>query len=242
MKNRLMLVLVLLLVGTAANAADFTAVQDGTVYTGVFETFAPIQFTQNFDITTIESVQVACGVGGSHTTQNWYLRRFLLATDHGITDPLTVTSVDFGVEQLEPANDYSLDVVLFELGNGAAFTFANMVEVARVSVLVTGADVGNIVNAAIGATIADPVGTDLIVAIDAPDLTDLIQQFRPGANSIGALRDAYIAAAGCGINDPTGVSAINFPDSQTIFVVNGETGGTTPTIEASWGQVKALYR
>jgi hypothetical protein len=244
-----MLVLVLLLAGTAANAAEFTTSGGSQVYQGTFESFAPVQLTQNFDITTIESVQVACGVAGTYTTQNWYLRRFLLAVDHGVTDPLTVQSVDFGVEQIDMADGsvpppFDVDVVLFEAGVGSPALFANMIEIARATKTLGAGDVGTIVNQAIGAGIADPNTTDLWVALDAPDgsVIGVGLQFRPGGNGVGVLRDAYIAATNCAISDPTGVSAIGFPDSQTIFVVNGETGGGTPTIESSWGQVKALYR
>lgn len=249
MKNGLMLILVLLLAGTAANAAEFTTSGGSQVYNGVIESFAPIQITQNFDVTTIESVQVACGVAGTYTTQNWYLRRFLLNVDHGISDELNVTSVDFGVEQIDMADgsvppNYDVDIVTFASAVGSPNLFANMVEIGRSTQTLTAGDVGTIVNTPVGGYIPNPFTEDLWAAIDAPDgsAVGVGLQFRPGANGVGALRDAFIAAESCGITDPTGVSSIAFPDSQTIFVVNGETGGGTATYESSWGQVKALYR
>ena len=249
MKNGLMLVLVLLLAGTAANAAEFTTSGNSVVYNGVIESFAPVQITQNFDVTLIEPVQVACGVAGTYTTQNWFLRRFLLAVDHGITHALAVQSVDWGVEQLDMADgsvppDFGVDVVLFEAAVGSGNLFANMIEIARVTHTIGAGDVGTIVNTPIAGSIADPTLGDLWVALDAPDgsTVGVGLQFRSGANGVGVLRDAFIAAESCAITDPTGVSDIAFPDSLTIFVVNGDVDDTTPTIEASWGQVKALYR
>lgn len=248
MKPLLMVLLGLFMVGTAT-AAEFATV-NGPTYQG---TMPPgdrdaVTFTQNVNTTLIEPTQVACGVAGSYTTQNWYLRRFYLAVDHSIVDPLTVTSVDLGVQQLQmadgaPAPAYSFDVVLFSIPFGANFVFANMTEIGRVTVGIDEGDIGMIINVPVVGAIADPNTTDLVVAIDAPsgELIGAGLQFRPGANAQGALWDAYIASADCGIAEPTAVSDIGFPTSQTIFVVNGETGAS-PTETTSWGAVKNLYR
>lgn len=245
MKPLLMILAGLLLVGTATAAELQTS--NGPTYIGTLAgERTPVTITQNFDITTIGNTQVACGNNlFVYTTQNWFLRRFFLFEDHSIAAPISVVSVDWSVSQFasdsSPIPAYSAAVVLHTINNGAAFTFANMTEVARVNVPLTIADLGTFKNTLISTSITDPVGTDLVVSIDAPDgsVTPTIA-FRPGANSAGALRDAYIAAADCGINDPTGVSAIGFPTSQTIFVVNAETG--VPAEVTSWGAVKNLYR
>lgn len=247
MKPLLMVLLGLLMVGTAT-AAEFSVVDGPTFQANAPGGRPPVTFTQNVNTTLIEPTQVACGVAGTYTTQNWYLRRFYLAVDHGITDPLTVQSIDLGVQQLSMADGsnppaYDFDVVLFSIPFGANFVFANMTEIARVTATVDAADIGMIINVPINAVIADPANTDLVVAIDAPsgELIGAGLQFRPGANAQGALWDAYIASADCGIAEPTSVSDIGFPTSQTIFVVNGETGAS-PTETTSWGAVKNLYR
>jgi len=248
MRNCLLLGLGLLLMGTVASAYDFTTA-DGPTYQGTWDSRSPVTITQNLDITTIEAVQVACGVSGVSTTQNWYLRRFFLYGDHGITDPLDIQSVDFGVQQLQmsdasPPPPYDIELKLFEIGNGLDFLFGNMNMVASETVTINESDIGTIINVPITWTVVFPEVTDLVVAIDAPDGAAIGAglQFRPGANTAGALQDAYIAAADCGITEPTGVTAIGFPDSQTIFVVNGESGPPTPAEQTSWGQVKAIYR
>ena len=86
MKSLLFVILGLLLAGTAANAAliagDGHQVGVGTIA----DPRTPISFTQNWDTVTIEAVQVACGVAGTYTTQNWYLRRFYMS-DYGIVTP-----------------------------------------------------------------------------------------------------------------------------------------------------------
>lgn len=249
MKHLLLVLLGLSLVGVASAAELLTV--DGPTYqataSGVRDN---VTFTQNVNTTLIEPVQVACGVAGLYTTQNWYLRRFYLTADHGITSPLTVTSVDFGVEQLAMADGsnpppYDIQIKIFSIPSASPFTFAAMgAPIGLATATVNGTDQGTIMNAAIvGAGAVNPADHDLVVAIDAPDGSTIGAglQFRPGANSQGALWDAYIASADCGIPDPVAVSDIGFPDSQTIFVVNGTTG-VIPAETTSWGQVKNLYR
>lgn len=239
MRNLLLLTLGLLLIAGVAQAAQFT-LGGGTVAQGTLAGRAPVQFTQNNDPTTVGNTQVACGVAGSYTTQNWFLRRFFLADDHGIVDALTVNSVDFGISVLSIPSPINLD--LFSIPYGENFVFANMTQIGTAVVNIDPGQQGMIVNAAVSGVINDPFNEDLVVAIDAPDGSLNGLRFYPGANDAGAIQDAYIAAADCGINDPVSVSSIGFPTSQTIFVVYGETGAPSATTVTTWGAVKGLYK
>jgi hypothetical protein len=239
MRQFLLLALGLLFVGTAANAAELLTVDHPDYQVDPIQR-APVQIYQNYDITTIGDTQVACGVSGLYTTQNWFLRRFFLSGDHGLNQ-IQVESVDFAVSFL--TGNITVDVVLFTIPNGAAFTFNNMTECDRASVDLTPNDQGFFVNVPVSCCVEDGVATDLVVAIDAPSGELNFVSFYPGANGAGAFQDAYIAAADCGIADPIGVSDIGFPDSQTLFLVNGQDScGPVATEESTWGQVKGLYR
>jgi hypothetical protein len=248
MKSLLFVILGLLLAGTAANAALIAG--DGhLVGVGTIDgPRTPISFTQNWDTVTIEAVQVACGVAGTYTTQNWYLRRFYMS-DYGITTPLTVQAVHFGVEQLAMADAstppaYSVDLKLYSINTPQAFVFANMVLLgAAIPVAIVEGDMGTVLSAPVPNYVL-PINKDLVVAIDAPsgELIGAGLQFRPGANSLGADLDAYLASADCAVNEPIGVSDIGFADSQTIMVVDGDTDGVIPVETSTWGAVKAMYR
>jgi len=231
----------LMLIASFANAADFSIVGGDSeqIFGELNGDRYPLSITQNVDPGYMDAlISVACGVSGSHTTQNWYLRRFALA-DYGIANDFTVQSVDFGVDQCT-TDGFGVDMVLFSIATGDPFVFANMTEIARVTVPVGTADTGMFLNAAIGGAVT--VGSDLVVAIDAPDGEPTFTQFRPGVNAGGATHDSYLAAEGCGIVDPMGVSAIGFPDSQLILVVNGVADeGTTATEDATFSSVKSLY-
>jgi hypothetical protein len=249
MKSLLFVVLALLLTGTAANAVLVAGNGELVGVGTITSPRTPVSFTQNWDTTTIEAVQVACGVAGTYTTQNWYLRRFYMS-DYGILNGLQVLSVDLGVEQLDMADGstpppYAFALKLYGIDTPDPFTFANLESLgAAIPVTVNETDEGTIINAPVPGYILG-LNKDLVVAFDAPDgsLIGAGLQFRPGANSIGADLDAYLAAADCGVNEPIAVSSIGFPDSQTIMVVNGDDQpGGTPTNESSWGAVKAIFR
>lgn len=233
----------LLLVGSAASAADFETNPAGGLWiANPAGSAAAVSITQNDDTTTIDGlVSVACGVGGVSTADNQYLRRFFLNADHGIVDQFTVESVDFATSQLDGGSSIIVDVNIYSIASGDAFTYANMTLLANAPTEITAADVGGFTNAVVGGVFADPVGTDLVMEISSPDLSDLAIQHRVGANGNGATQDAYLASATCGINDPTPVGAIGFPDSQFIMIVNGDEEGTVPTEDATWSEVKSLF-
>ncbi|MFB3908979.1 MAG: hypothetical protein ACE15D_11300 [Candidatus Eisenbacteria bacterium] len=225
MRPLFLLALGILFLVSGASAAEFLTV-DHPSYSVETTPQDRLQVYQNYDITTIGDTQVACGVAGSYTTQNWFLRRFFLYDDHGL-ESFQVESVDFGVSYL--SGNMSVTLFLFEIDNGAPFLFANLREVWRTSIDLTPNDVGSTINVQVGyLCVQDGEATDLVVAIDAPSGEADLVSFYPGANDAGAFQDAYIAAPDCGISEPVGVSDIGFPDSQTIFVLNGEDGCGIP--------------
>lgn len=259
MKYLLMIMAGVAMVSMASAAELFTV--DGPSYQGS-EPPGPRQayLTQNNNTTLIEPVQVACGMAGLYTTQNFYLRRFYLAQDHGLEYGFWVQWVNFGVEQLAMADGstppaYDVVVRLYTIPFGANFTFANMTEIGSATVSLRESDVGTIVTSNVQGYVSDCATQDLVVAIDAPDGGTIGAglSFRPGANTLGATWDAYIASADCGLTEPVAVGDIGFSTSQTIFVVSG--GGIGPSSvdevdqatgdkpeTTSWGMVKALYR
>lgn len=247
MKSLLFVVLGLLLAGTAANAAliagDGHLVGVGTIV----DPRTPVSCTQNWDTVTIEAVQVACGVSGISTTQNWYLRRFYMS-DCGVAAGMTIQSINFGVEQLDMADastppPYAVLLKLYGIDTVDPFIFGNLESLGpQIPVAIVETDEGSILTAAVP-NYALPANKDLVVALDAPDgqIIGPGLQFRPGANSLGFDLDAWLAAADCGVTQPVTVSSIGFADSQTIMVVNGN-DSPVPTETSSWGAVKAIYR
>jgi len=186
--------------------------------------------TQSTDPATITGGSVACA-SAPNTAQNQWLRRFFLNTDHGIVQQYDVTSVDWaigGVTLNDPAaTDPPGTVNVYALANGAGFTYANMgAVIGTATVPLTQAVASTIVNFPATGSIVTPAATDLVVEIVIPEgqggtvATDLWDA-RAGRNAAGELQESYIAAATCGINDPTGQTTIGFPDNHLVLTVNG---------------------
>ena len=197
-----------------------------------------ISLTQNYDTSYMDpGTSVACSEPG-HTTQNWFLRRFSLS-DHDITAVLTTYSVEFGIQQAEIAERYSIDIVLFLIQSNRPFTFDWMTEIARVQVPIEADDAGTFMNIPISATVW--VGDDLVVAIDARDGTATGCSFLPGVNNAGVSADSYIATEACGIVDPLPVSGLGFPEAQLILTIHGEYDWFTATEPQTFSSIKGLY-
>ena len=232
LKNVVVVAFVIALSAGLAQAAELTAGPTfaDPVVVSMPDVFLP-NITQSTDPATIAGGTVACGVSGAHTRQNQWLRRFFLNTDHGIVLQYDVTSVDWAigtVTLLDPgATDPVGTVNVYALANGAGFTYANMgAALGTADVTLIQSTVGTIVNFPATGSIVTPAATDLVVEIVMPDgagttvATDL-WEVRAGDNALGELRDSYIAAADCGIIDPTTHTAISFPTAMLVLTVNG---------------------
>ncbi|MCP4546918.1 MAG: hypothetical protein GY835_10685 [bacterium] len=238
MKKLTMLVFGLMLIATLVNAAEFAAIGGtGDVVTSDLNTRAAVSITQNVDPNVmVDATSVSCGVAGSHTAENFYLRRFFLA-DYSIASHIDVESIDLGIEQADGAP--TIDISLHSIATGDAFTFANLTLIATVDVLVDVIDAGTFINVPIAGRVE--IGNDLVVIVHSADGEPLLQNFRPGVNDSGVTYDSYIAAETCGITAPTAMSDIGFPESQMVMTVNGNADETTAAEASNFSVVKSLY-
>jgi len=253
MKQMLLIAIGLLLVGSVAFAAEFTTSGN----TGVFTHDENIReecdwISQNFDPWAVEvGSQVACAnQADGYTTENWWARQYFLLEDHWIEGDIGVCQIAFGVESL--TGDMDIDLVLYTISNthGVAFGWGDITEVARQSVSITPADELSILEVELlDPPMANADTHNFVVAIDAPHGEGYGPgganvMFWSGANPYGALMDSYLASESCGLPDPTPVSAIGFPDAQTVLnlCVGEDCGEPTPVEDTSWGAVKSLYR
>lgn len=186
--------------------------------------------TQSTDPVTILGGSVACAAA-PNTAQNQWLRRFFLNTDHGIVQQYDVTSVDWAIGDItlnDPAASDPVGTVnVYALANGAGFTYANMgAALGTAALSLTQAMAATIVNFPATGSIVTPAATDLVVEIVMADgqggtvPTDL-WDVRAGVNSAGELQESYIAAATCGITEPTTQTSIGFPNNHLVLTVNG---------------------
>ena len=76
--------------------------------------------TQSDDCSIVPITGIACAAGGV-TLNTSYLRRFLLTADHGMVNPYTVTTIDFGVEVDDPDPTNPITVNTYKIAIGAPF-------------------------------------------------------------------------------------------------------------------------
>ena len=239
----LIIVAIVSVAGFASADTSFSLSQNppaGTATEGTFPD-AP-NITQNTDPNTLEAGSVACVDSGppQSSTENHYLRRFFLNADHGIVDPYNVTSVDYGVESATgiTVTDIPLNITLYTIASGAAFTFANLTQIGSSSTTIPDGTSLQFFNLPVTGFVDDPIGKDLVVDIWTPDGT-IGPDFSLfiGSNALGQTQPAYLAADDCGLPDPATTASIGFPDMHIVMTVNGDlVVGPTPTPPPTGGE------
>jgi len=191
----------------------------------------PNSITQSTDTSTITSLNsVHCGSGGLHA-DNSYIRRFFLDADHGIVGAFSVESVDWAIESATGATgSQPVEVNLYSIPVGAALTFANLTSIGSSNISVADASLSGI-STNVSGVVSDPTTLDLVVEVFTPSGQASGNGFFIGSNPNGETQPSYLAAAACGISEPTATGAIDFPNMQILMVVNGtEAGEPVPTM------------
>jgi hypothetical protein len=179
--------------------------------------------TESTSQTLISGYGVSCAGAGLHTS-NSYMRVFDLVNDFGINLPITISSVDFGVDDAySPSGSQPATVNLYTLTG--PFTFANLTLLGSVSTDVLNQSLGMI---SLPVTVAVPAGSVLVMEVYIPDGMAAGNVYYPGANNLGQTGPSYIAAMECGITEPIDLAVIGFPDSHFVMNIHADASGTVP--------------
>ena len=168
---------------------------------------AEVILTQNTD-----EVFVAGGVscGGF---DNYWFREYVLS-EYGITTDISLTGVEFGLEQLDFAED--MEVYAFEYnGFPVGFDITNLpVEAAFGTITIDASNIGTKIRANFNTPATVSAGATIIVAV--------VQPFASGnALFLGATatetKESYIASVECGILEPATVASVGFPGAKHLI-------------------------
>lgn len=222
MKRASIVLIMTILVAGIGMAAEFSTNPNSTGQSASFPGLAPgpNSITQNTDPITIATGSVSCNAGGLHT-DNSYMRRFILDVDHGIVNQFDVESVDVGVETAAGATgSQPIEIRLYSILKADPLLLANLTQV---GVLVTTvADTSaTIENFVVTGSIIDPTTHDLVVEVFTPEGQTDGNSFFIGSNAAGQIGPSYLAAADCGVTEPTDTAVIGFPDMHIVMTVHG---------------------
>lgn len=183
---------------------------------------APVAVTlsQSADMTVSVGKSLACGVAAEgYTAENSWYRVFTL-TDFGITGPLSVNQVTFGVQ--ESAGTQQVQV---KLGTYNGALGGNNIDTGLITALnsvnvgVPPTTTGQILSTPITATV--PAGGKLVVEIFTPDHEGTTTHFYVGASAGNETAPGYLRAPDCGANQPASVKSLNASAGAIILSVNG---------------------
>ena len=174
---------------------------------------------------------VACNNGTAHT-DNSYIRAFDL-DNFGLTQGLTVTEVQVGIEQATGAGGTQPATVNLYTWNPAdPFTFANFVLVGTANASVPDLSATIIIVPVSGVA---PAHSTLVVELFTPNGQAVGDLLFVGSNPDGQTAPTFLAAADCGVPEPTDTAAIGFPNMMMVMNVVGTTGcdGDLPWVSES---------
>ena len=162
---------------------------------------------------------VSCNAGGLHTN-NSYMRVFDLAA-FGLPNGLDVTEVEFGIEQaLGATGSQPVTVNLYVKTVPAnPLTFANLTPIGTASTNVTDQAATILAVPVAGSAGA---GSILVVEVFTPEGQTAGNSFFIGSNNLGQTAPSYLAAADCGVPEPTDTAAIGFPGMHIVMNVTGD--------------------
>ncbi len=176
----------------------------------------PVSFTHSASQTPVAG-SVSCNAGGLHA-DNSYLRVFDL-TAFGVLGALEVNSVDIAIESA--AGDGGMQPIELRIHTLAgAFTFANLTTLGTEPVMVADGGLVALNVPVTGVTV--PAGSMLVIEVFTPDGQVVGNSFFIGSNANGQTDLSYIAAASCGLGEPTDLAAIGFPAMHIVMTVNGD--------------------
>jgi len=181
---------------------------------------APTTVTQSTSQTVLDQFSIACvDMNTNAHGDNSYWRAFDLR-ELAVTGPLDVCSVSFGIEI---ANDAAgagqpLTVNLWDQFDHAFPATDNRVLLGTATITVMD-QVDSVLNVPITATA--PAYGQLVIEVAIPDRITEGDVFFFGANDQAETGPTYISSTLCGLDTPTPLADISFPDVHFVLNVTG---------------------
>jgi hypothetical protein len=178
----------------------------------------PTSLTQTASQTPVAG-SVACNAGGLHT-DNSYFRNYQLA----LPGPLTITSVQFGIELANASGVGTTQPVTVNVYNSPVPFPAPVASLGTP----VGSQTFNIPDQTLSLFTATfttppnvPGNANLVIEVFTPSGQAAGHSFFIGSNTSAETAPSYIMAAACGIPNPVTIASVGFPNMHMIINVNG---------------------
>ncbi len=176
---------------------------------------------QTADTTPVAKNSVACGHSADGTTaDNQYWRRYYFS-DYGVTTAADVNSLDVSIEQTTGAPN--INVTLYTIPHSVAVDTIDLGQLSQIGQATVASPANSAlssINVPVTGTVADPVGTDLVVEVSTDDGSVDGTAFYIGSTPSAETHPSFISSVSCGISDPTPTTDIGYPGMHVIEAVN----------------------
>lgn len=176
---------------------------------------------QTTDTTPVSQNSVACSHSSDGTTtENQYWRRYYFS-DYAVTTAASVTSVDVSVQQTTGAPN--MTVTLYTIPHSVTvdtIDVGQLTQIGQASVAAPADAALTSVNVPVTGTVANTVGSDLVVEVSTDDGSVDGTTFYIGSTPSAETHPSFISSTSCGISDPTVTADIGYPDMHIIQAVN----------------------
>jgi FG-GAP repeat protein len=177
--------------------------------------------SETIDMTPVSQNSVACGNSDDGTTaDNQYWRRYDFA-DYSVTSAASIDSVDVSVQATTGAP--TLTVTLYTMPHAVTVDTIDIDQLTKIGVATATAPADaalTSINVPISGTVADTVGTDLVVEVSTDDFSGTGMAFYIGSTASTETHPSFLTSAACGVADPTPTADIGYPDMHIIQAVN----------------------
>jgi hypothetical protein len=188
--------------------------------------------SQSTNSTTVTPGSIACAVGNpaQYTVDNGYFRSYPLST---LPSNIDIVSISFGVENVASTQPggFPLQIRLYNDANGGQPSpFSSLVLRHTESFTLPTSAIPQVVTQALtGSTVTFATNETLVVELFSPTGATSGNLFFIGSNALGQSAPGYLRAPNCGVNDPTALSTIGYPNMHVILNVNYVPSGQTVT-------------
>jgi hypothetical protein len=194
----------------------------------------PLTLTQSDSQNIVGDNSVACGPDVDHFSANSYYRVFDLPA-LGVTGPLEVSKVTFGLQECTSNDGNGLAAVVTLHTLVGALQVANLTEVAHKDITIQelapdppGTVGGRLNEVTLDATV--PAGSVLVVEV-SHDALDDGEFLLMGSNRAGQTGPTFVRGAECGVGEPRDVDTLTDDGGDPIVMhwvleVDGQTTGS----------------